>query len=85
MVETQAGPVVIEPDARRSRIAFVGSLGVMVALHLLGWAVLLLAVAPQNLSLGTEGVFGVGIGLTAYLLGVRFWWFSGRTSSQRSE
>ncbi|MFR9802744.1 HoxN/HupN/NixA family nickel/cobalt transporter [Pseudonocardia sp. RS010] len=40
-------------------------------LHVLGWGVLLLLVVPQHLVLGTTGVFGAGLGLTAYLLGVR--------------
>lgn len=45
--------------------------GIVVLLHLLGWGVLVLAVAPQNLALGTAGVYTVGLGATAYLLGVR--------------
>ncbi|MCX6464694.1 MAG: HoxN/HupN/NixA family nickel/cobalt transporter [Pseudonocardiales bacterium] len=40
-------------------------------LHVLGWGVLVLVVAPQDIVLGDAGVFGVGLGLTAYLLGVR--------------
>ncbi len=27
--------------------------------------------APQHITLGSAGVFGVGLGVTAYLLGVR--------------
>jgi high-affinity nickel-transport protein len=48
-----------------------GMTGFIVLLHVLGWGVLVLAVAPQNLSLGSTGVLGAGLGLTAYLLGVR--------------
>ncbi|MEI4277977.1 HoxN/HupN/NixA family nickel/cobalt transporter [Klenkia terrae] len=44
---------------------------VVVALHVVGWGVLVLGVAPQRLELGSAGVLGVGVGLTAYLLGVR--------------
>ena len=40
-------------------------------LHLVGWGVLLLAVAPAEYQLGSTGVLGVGVGLTAYMLGVR--------------
>src|SRR5215210_1737243 len=40
-------------------------------LHLVGWGVLLFAVAPHGYDLGSAGVFGVGVGLTAYMLGVR--------------
>jgi high-affinity nickel-transport protein len=42
----------------------------VLGLHALGWGVLLAVVAPQHLGLGTES-FGVGIGLTAYTLGMR--------------
>ncbi|MEH3133055.1 MAG: HoxN/HupN/NixA family nickel/cobalt transporter [Mycolicibacterium neoaurum] len=44
---------------------------VVVVLHVFGWGVLVLAVAPQHITLGSAGVFGVGLGVTAYLLGVR--------------
>jgi nickel/cobalt transporter (NiCoT) family protein len=50
-------------------IAAIG--GVVGALHLFGWGVLVLGVAPQHITLGSAGVFGVGLGVTAYLLGVR--------------
>src|SRR5690349_9744178 len=45
--------------------------GLIVALHLFGWGVLVLGVAPQHITLGSAGVFGIGLGVTAYLLGVR--------------
>ncbi|MDP9408085.1 MAG: HoxN/HupN/NixA family nickel/cobalt transporter [Actinomycetota bacterium] len=44
---------------------------VVVLLHVVGWGVLVLAVAPAGYQLGDAGVLGVGVGLTAYLLGVR--------------
>jgi high-affinity nickel-transport protein len=50
-------------------IAAMGS--VVLALHLFGWGVLVFGVAPQHITLGSAGVFGVGLGVTAYLLGVR--------------
>jgi high-affinity nickel-transport protein len=50
-------------------IATVG--GVVALLHIIGWGVLLFGVAPQHITLGSAGVFGVGLGVTAYLLGVR--------------
>lgn len=43
----------------------------VLALHLFGWGVLVFCVAPQHINLGSAGVFGVGLGVTAYLLGVR--------------
>ncbi|WP_336031553.1 HoxN/HupN/NixA family nickel/cobalt transporter [Geodermatophilus sp. FMUSA9-8] len=44
---------------------------VVLLLHVVGWGVLVLVVAPQGYQLGDTGVLGVGVGLTAYLLGVR--------------
>jgi high-affinity nickel-transport protein len=43
----------------------------IVALHLAGWGVLLGLVAPHNYPVGPGQVFGVGLGLTAYTLGMR--------------
>jgi high-affinity nickel-transport protein len=40
-------------------------------LHLLGFAMLLGLVAPNHYSLGASGTFTVGIGITAYTLGMR--------------
>ncbi|ORW19294.1 HoxN/HupN/NixA family nickel/cobalt transporter [Mycobacterium palustre] len=45
-------------------------LAVIVALHLIGWATLLLIIEPARLSLGGKA-FGVGLGVTAYTLGLR--------------
>jgi high-affinity nickel-transport protein len=45
--------------------------GFILALHVFGWGVLVFGVAPQHITLGSAGVFGVGLGVTAYLLGVR--------------
>jgi nickel/cobalt transporter (NiCoT) family protein len=51
------------------------SVGAMTAfvllLHVVGWGVLVFAVAPAGYELGSTGVLGVGVGLTAYMLGVR--------------
>src|ERR1700750_1445071 len=52
-----------------TRIAAMGA--VVLALPLFGWGVLVFGVAPQHITLGSAGVFGVGLGVTAYLLGVR--------------
>ncbi|HTX97008.1 MAG TPA: HoxN/HupN/NixA family nickel/cobalt transporter [Mycobacterium sp.] len=43
---------------------------VVVALHAVGWLTLVLLVAPAQFNLGGKA-FGVGIGLTAYTLGLR--------------
>lgn len=45
--------------------------GAVLVLNGLGWGVLPLVVVPQRLSMGGSRVFGVGIGLAAFLLGVR--------------
>jgi len=50
-------------------IAAIG--GIVLALHVFGWGALIFGVAPQHITLGSAGVFGVGLGVTAYLLGVR--------------
>ncbi len=43
---------------------------VIVALHLIGWITLVVVVEPAHFSLGGKA-FGIGIGLTAYTLGLR--------------
>ena len=40
-------------------------------LHVIGWAMLVLLVAPSHYHLGSAGVFTVGVGVTAYTLGMR--------------
>jgi nickel/cobalt transporter (NiCoT) family protein len=44
---------------------------VIVALHVVGFFVLLALVVPQDLRLGGGAVYGLGLGLTAYTLGMR--------------
>jgi high-affinity nickel-transport protein len=70
--------VVTQPEATvanrfdRTDWATIVTMGaVILALHVFGWGVLVFGVAPQHITLGSAGVFGVGIGVTAYLLGVR--------------
>jgi nickel/cobalt transporter (NiCoT) family protein len=49
----------------------LGAIGAFICgLHVLGWGTLVAIVVPQHLKLGASG-FGVGIGVTAYILGVR--------------
>jgi nickel/cobalt transporter (NiCoT) family protein len=40
-------------------------------LHVVGFFLLFAVVAPHHYSLGASGVFGVGVGITAYTLGLR--------------
>nr|WP_275467512.1 HoxN/HupN/NixA family nickel/cobalt transporter [Streptomyces noursei] len=47
-----------------------GMAGFILALHVIGWFTLVAIVAPEHYSLGTKS-FGIGIGVTAYTLGMR--------------
>ncbi|MET8076792.1 HoxN/HupN/NixA family nickel/cobalt transporter [Streptomyces sp. NPDC005303] len=47
-----------------------GMAAVVVALHVIGWVTLVAIVAPHHYSVG-EKSFGIGIGVTAYTLGMR--------------
>jgi high-affinity nickel-transport protein len=49
----------------------MGMAAFVIFLNILGWSVLLWVVAPQNLPVGSQGAFGVGLGVTAWLLGAR--------------
>jgi high-affinity nickel-transport protein len=48
-----------------------GMAAVVVGLHALGFFLLFALIVPHHFDLGDSGVFGVGIGLTAYTLGLR--------------
>jgi nickel/cobalt transporter (NiCoT) family protein len=50
--------------------SLVGMSLFIAALHVIGWGTLVAIVAPQNLSAGGQ-VFGIGLGITAYTLGMR--------------
>jgi high-affinity nickel-transport protein len=45
--------------------------GFIALLHVVGWGILLILVAPEHYRLGDGKLFGIGIGLTAYFLGMR--------------
>jgi nickel/cobalt transporter (NiCoT) family protein len=51
------------------------SLGGMTAfillLHVVGWGLLLFVVVPAHYEVGAAGIYGVGLGVTAYTLGMR--------------
>jgi high-affinity nickel-transport protein len=47
-----------------------GMAGFIVVLHVVGWFTIIALVAPHHYSLGTK-TFGLGVGLTAYTLGMR--------------
>jgi high-affinity nickel-transport protein len=52
-----------------ARMAAIG--GFILALHVVGWFVLVALVAPHHYSLGPNQIFGIGLGVTAYTLGMR--------------
>lgn len=55
---------------RRDRIEIGVLLGVIALMHLVGFATSVLVIAPHHYHAGTQ-IFGVGLGATAYLFGVR--------------
>ncbi|GHF42262.1 HoxN/HupN/NixA family nickel/cobalt transporter [Amycolatopsis bartoniae] len=55
---------------RADRLRLAGVSAVIVALHVVAWGMLVLLVVPRHLAVGTQ-VFGVGLGVTAYTLGLR--------------
>jgi len=58
--------------SRREWMNVAALVGAIVALHVIGWFTLLALVAPHHYHYGAQGkVFGVGIGVTAYTLGMR--------------
>ncbi|HZA10464.1 HoxN/HupN/NixA family nickel/cobalt transporter [Mycobacterium sp.] len=54
----------------REWLSMASMLGVIAALHLIGWITLMVFVAPAHLSVGDKA-FGIGVGVTAYTLGLR--------------
>src|SRR5262245_18139487 len=63
------GPITRLTPAERRRLAAMAA--TVAGLHAIGAFILLALVMPRHFTLGGRGVFGVGLGLTAYLLGLR--------------
>ncbi|MFC9502198.1 HoxN/HupN/NixA family nickel/cobalt transporter [Streptomyces sp. NPDC057002] len=55
---------------RKEWTSLGGMAAFILALHVIGWFTLVVIVAPEHYSLG-ERTFGIGIGVTAYTLGMR--------------
>src|SRR4051812_48366883 len=55
--------------AEKRRAAMLAA--IVVALHVVGFFQLLAVVVPHSYSVGAGGVFGLGVGITAYTLGLR--------------
>jgi high-affinity nickel-transport protein len=76
MTTTEANPNTSRLAAIRSSLTgaewtrVAAMVGVIVALHLIGWVTLAVFVAPHHFSVGGKAL-GVGVGLTAYTLGLR--------------
>jgi nickel/cobalt transporter (NiCoT) family protein len=51
--------------------SILGMAGFVVLLHVVGWGVLGLIVAPHHYQVSGNSVFGLGLGVTAYTLGMR--------------
>src|ERR1700730_321701 len=58
----------LDPGQRRTLLMMAV---VVVGLHILGFLTLIALVAPKRYQLGSAGAFTVGIGVTAYTLGLR--------------
>jgi nickel/cobalt transporter (NiCoT) family protein len=58
------------PVRSGDRMRLAGVFGVILLLHVLAWGTLVLLVAPHHFAVGTQ-VFGIGLGVTAYTLGLR--------------
>src|SRR4051794_20033229 len=48
-----------------------GLAAVVIGLHVVGFFLLIVMVVPQNFRLGAGSAFGLGLGITAYTLGLR--------------
>jgi nickel/cobalt transporter (NiCoT) family protein len=57
--------------SRQEWRSIAGMAGFILLLHVLGWGVLVGVVAPQHYQISSTQVLGVGLGLTAYTLGMR--------------
>ena len=57
--------------SRGEWIALGGMATFVLLLHLVGWGVLAFIVAPQHYQVDGTSVFGLGLGVTAYTLGMR--------------
>ena len=55
----------------REWVSLSGMAVFVVLLHVVGWGVMLAIVAPKHFQVSATQVFGVGLGLTAYTLGMR--------------
>jgi high-affinity nickel-transport protein len=57
--------------SRREWARLGGMAAAIVGLHVVGFFILAVLIAPRHYNLGGSGVFGIGLGITAYTLGMR--------------
>ena len=57
--------------SRGEWLAIGGVSGAVIALHVIGWLSLVVLVAPHHYQVTANQVFGIGLGITAYALGMR--------------
>ena len=67
-LSSQAAPPKTRPSSRANLVAMVGA---VVGLHVVGWGILIALTATHHFSGATGAVFGLGIGVTVYALGLR--------------
>jgi high-affinity nickel-transport protein len=63
--------VVVGALRPREWAALGGMVGFVLLLHLAGWGSLVFLIAPRNYHVTDSQVFGIGLGITAYTLGMR--------------
>jgi nickel/cobalt transporter (NiCoT) family protein len=51
--------------------SIIGMAAFILGLHIVGWGVLVAIVAPQHYQIASGHILGIGLGLTAYTLGMR--------------
>jgi nickel/cobalt transporter (NiCoT) family protein len=63
--------ITLSDMSRRDWVSVASMAGFVLGLNILGWGVLTLFVVPEHFALGNAQVFGVGLGVTAFTLGMR--------------
>jgi nickel/cobalt transporter (NiCoT) family protein len=76
MTTTAASPTtrfarLTESLSRAEWLSLAAMAGFVALLHIAGWGLLLALVAPHQYEVGPHQVFGIGLGVTAYTLGMR--------------
>jgi len=70
--QDQAQGTSVQPLLGRSQWMSIAAMAAFVLLlNVVGWGTLILKVVPEQFSLGASGVLGIGIGVTAFTLGMR--------------